>query len=93
MERAIEAVYENGVLRPRVPLSHLQEGQPVYVWVREIVTDPDEIKRREAELFRRLEAEGTLIRFPAPATRPPPDFEPLVIKGEPLSETIIKERR
>ncbi len=43
----------------------------------------------EEELLRKMEAEGVLRR----ATRPLPDFTPVLCKGKPVSETIIEERR
>jgi predicted DNA-binding antitoxin AbrB/MazE fold protein len=89
----VQAVYENGVLRPLTPLSGLTEGQAVYVTVHPIITDPEEVKRREAEVRRRMEAAGMIERFPAPTEPPPQDWRPLVLEGEPLSETIIKMRR
>ena len=48
----------------------------------------------EAEFKRQLLASGLMTSLPTPAdpaTRP--SFRPLAIEGEPLSETIIRERR
>lgn len=50
---------------------------------------PDE---RRDELFRRLQAKGMLSEIPNPRATPG-DFEPVSIKGRPLSETIIEDRR
>ncbi len=49
----------------------------------------------EDEFERHLVAIGTMSRVPLPSDpdRPARDFEPVMIKGEPLSETIIRERR
>jgi predicted DNA-binding antitoxin AbrB/MazE fold protein len=94
MEQNAEAVYENGLLRPLTPLLNLVDGQKVFVSVRPLIElDPAEYARRRTELFRRLEADGALIHFRQPSQPPPADFRPLVIVGEPLSETVIKNRR
>ncbi len=48
----------------------------------------------EAEFKRQLLAVGLMTRLPSPAdpaTRPV--LQPVAIEGEPLSETIIRERR
>lgn len=45
------------------------------------------------ELNQRLLADGLISRLPNPAEDIDDDDEPIVIKGEPLSETIIRERR
>jgi hypothetical protein len=47
-----------------------------------------------AELHQKLLAEGRISRLPdITADFDDPDDQPVVIKGEPLSETIIRERR
>lgn len=48
------------------------------------------------EFNRRLLAEGRLVSLPDPALDiddDDPEDQPIVIEGEPLSETIIRERR
>ena len=48
------------------------------------------------EFNRRLLAEGRLASLPNPALDlddDDPDDQPIAIKGEPLSETILRERR
>lgn len=94
MNQTIEAIYENGALRPMEPLGHLHEGQRVIVTV-EPVGDltPQEFTRRSAELIHRLEAEGMVEPVSPPEQAPPADWHPLILEGEPLSETIIKMRR
>ncbi|MFM9905131.1 MAG: hypothetical protein ACKVQJ_11245 [Pyrinomonadaceae bacterium] len=52
-------------------------------------TDPVAL---QAELFRRLQKKGMLSSVPS--RRPTPgDFDPIPIKGKPLSQTIIEDRR
>ena len=47
-----------------------------------------------AELHQKLLAEGRISRLPDTAADfDDPDDQPITIKGEPLSETIIRERR
>jgi hypothetical protein len=41
----------------------------------------------------RMRAEGVLLPPRRPALTEPRDFTPIEIKGKPLSETIIEERR
>ena len=65
----------------------------------ELRSDPRELSRptsalTEAEFKQQLLKSGLMTSLPTPAdpsSRPP--FEPLMIEGEPLSETIIRERR
>ena len=48
------------------------------------------------EFHRRLLAEGRLASLPDPALdldEDDPDDQPIAIEGEPLSETILRERR
>jgi Arc/MetJ-type ribon-helix-helix transcriptional regulator len=47
-----------------------------------------------AELHRQMMAEGRISRLPDTAADfDDPDDQPVTIEGEPLSETIIRERR
>jgi hypothetical protein len=48
------------------------------------------------ELHRKMMARGLIIRLPDPSLDiddDDPENQPIAIKGEPLSETIIRERR
>jgi len=48
------------------------------------------------EIHRRMLASGLITRLPDPSLDiddDDPDDQPVTIKGEPLSETIIRERR
>ncbi|MDQ3257626.1 MAG: hypothetical protein M3R15_27695 [Acidobacteriota bacterium] len=71
------------------------ERQQVVAAIREMeegaaVEKTDDEKRRA--LHRRLLAEGAIKNIPT-RTVVERDFEPVPIKGKPLSETIIEERR
>jgi len=48
---------------------------------------------REAELLRRLQAAGMIERLSPPPDPKPAGWQPLVLTGEPLSETITRMRR
>lgn len=56
---------------------------------------PPETQDLQDELDRRLLADGLLSSIPPPITdfTPYQNRKPVVIKGKPLSETIIEERR
>jgi Arc/MetJ-type ribon-helix-helix transcriptional regulator len=45
------------------------------------------------ELNQQLLADGLISRLPNPAEDIDDDDDPIAVKGEPLSETIIRERR
>lgn len=94
MKQTVGAVYENGVFRPVTLFFDITEGQRVILTVEPIVElDPEEYARRHAEKLRRMEAEGMLETEPVPVEGPKPEgFQPLVLEGEPLSETILKMR-
>ena len=48
----------------------------------------------EAEFEQQLVQAGLMLSRPTPSgSTPSPDWQPIVIEGEPLSATIIRERR
>ena len=47
----------------------------------------------EEEFLQKLMAEGFISDIPEGMTDEEDDFEPIDFKGEPVSETIIRERR
>ena len=94
MTQTAHAIYENGLLRPTTPLLDLKEGQQVEITVRPTVErTPEENIRQEREFIRHMEAAGKIERLRTPDEPPPADWTPLVLKGEPLSETVIQMRR
>jgi predicted DNA-binding antitoxin AbrB/MazE fold protein len=94
MSQTAYAVYENGVLRLATPLVDVREGQRLVVSVQAIEElDSQEFDRRVAEKQRLMEAKGLIQHLSPPPEPPPVDWKPLVIEGEPLSETIVKMRR
>jgi predicted DNA-binding antitoxin AbrB/MazE fold protein len=84
-----EAVYENGVLRPVTPLTGLSNGQQLTV----VLYDEEELRKREKEFIQQMKAEGRMVELPQTVTTPPKKFEPIKIQGQPLSETILEDRR
>lgn len=50
-------------------------------------------KMTEEEFVKYLYAKGVIRKIPVPLTDEEDDFEPVEFEGEPLSETIIRERR
>jgi hypothetical protein len=49
--------------------------------------------RTEEEILQQMLADGRITRLPDRTADIDDDDEPVVIEGEPLSETIIRERR
>lgn len=88
MDQPVEVTYENGVLRPTVPLASFPEGKRLLV----IVLDLEDEAQREAAFGRYMEAQGMYEKVQVPGEPLPSDWRPLRFEGEPLSETIIKER-
>lgn len=89
MTQSLNAHFDGMVIVPDEPVQ-LPVGQPLRVQVE--VGQPVNAQMADAELLRRMQADGSLERV-SNAPRPNPGFQPLVIQGEPLSETIIKGRR
>ena len=65
MNQMIEAVYENGVLRPLTALHGLTEGQKVLVALKLSAerNSSTEVSCQDAEFLQELEAEGLLDRY------------------------------
>jgi hypothetical protein len=89
MTQSLNAHFDGKVIVPDEPVQ-LPVGQPLRVQVE--LGKPASGEMADAELLRRMEADGSLERI-ANAPRPVAGFRPIVIQGEPLSETIIKGRR
>jgi hypothetical protein len=53
-----------------------------------------EIQENQKRFLRHMESLGLVVRLPlAPKVVPPRPFERVVVTGEPLSQTIIQDRR
>ncbi len=74
-------------------LSPLEKRQVVETLLSENGNKNDaSIEERQIALIKRLHAEGVIKNIP-PRLIEPRDFKPVPIKGKPLSETIIEDRR
>ena len=62
-------------------------------YARLLAGEQGEEDRRYAELLRRMEAAGMVEHLSPPTEPPPAGWQPVVLEGEPLSETVIKMRR
>ena len=47
---------------------------------------------RERAFIEQLRAEGWIVSFPPAEINIPPNFKPVPVKGEPVSQTIIEDR-
>lgn len=82
----------------KLPLSDVRQVATElthYLREQDTVAGDEDTERREEEFERVLLAKGMISHI---AARDETDeefdaFEPIVVKGEPLSETIIRERR
>ncbi len=94
MNQMIEAVYENGVLRPLTALHGLTEGQKVLVALKLSAerNSSTEVSCQDAEFLQELEAEGLLDCYSWSRGPAPEAFNPLEAIGKPLSQIILEDR-
>ena len=85
-EQVIETIRHLPVFEQRKILDWLEEYKPT-------IDEKASEEEVEAKVDRMLLERGILKEIPAGLTDEEDDFEPLEIEGEPLSETIIRERR
>jgi len=53
-----------------------------------------EMHKNQNQFLRHMESLGLVVRLPPPAgVVPPGPFERIVVAGEPLSQSIVKDRR
>jgi len=86
----LEAIYENGIFKPisSVP-NTLKEHERVRIIIE---GDEDSAKQISPDILREMLAEGMISHIPEGISDEDDDFEPIEIKGEPLSETILEDR-
>jgi predicted DNA-binding antitoxin AbrB/MazE fold protein len=103
----LEAIYENGIFKPisSVP-NTLKEHERVRIIIEtdtdedlqaeinqwEAASDEDSAKLLSSDILREMLAEGMISRIPEGISEEEDDFEPVKIKGKPLSETILEDR-
>lgn len=97
MSTIVEAIYENGVLRPVQPIPQLTEGQQIRLIIefngaQQGATTGVEGASPEAQILRRLEAQGLVEHPSVPQESLPAHFRAIQISGIPLSQTILQER-
>ncbi len=103
----LEAIYENGIFKPisSVPQT-LKEHERVRITIEtdadgdlqaemnqwEAANGGDLAKRVSPEVLRELLAEGMISNIPESEGTFEEDFEPIIIQGKPLSETVLEDR-
>jgi len=103
----LEAIYENGIFKPisRVP-NTLKEHERVRIIIEtdtdedlqteinqwEAASDEDLVKQVLPDTLQEMLAEGMISHIPEGIGEEEDDFEPIKIKGKPLSETILEDR-
>ncbi len=81
----LEAIYENGIFKP---ISSVPQTLKEHERVRIIIEgDGDSAKQISPDILREMLAEGIISRIPEGIKDDEDDFEPIEIKGKPLSET------
>lgn len=61
--------------------------------IKKSLLENDKPQMTEEEFAEYLLAKGVIRKIPKGITEEEDDFEPIEVEGEPLSETIIRERR
>jgi predicted DNA-binding antitoxin AbrB/MazE fold protein len=103
----LEAIYENGIFKPISSVPQMpKEHERVRIIIEtdsdkdlqaeikqwEAASDEDSVKHISPDILREMLAEGMISRIPEGITEEEDDFEPIKIKGKPLSETILEDR-
>lgn len=91
--RRLRRQLDKQFLRPNTPAA---KTKPKVVKGTEPIAQAPEGPASVEELHRKMMARGLITRLPDPSLDiddDDPDDQPVPIKGEPLSETIIRERR
>jgi len=87
MTTILEVIYENGIFKP---LSSVPETLKEHEKMK-IIIETEENASVSSQLLRDMLAEGMISRIPK-GIADDDDFEPVKIKGKPLSETLLKDR-
>lgn len=86
----VEAIYQDGALKP---LQILDLPDKVHVRVQVIPIPDEEALLDEYRFKEQLVRLGLLQEVRVPSRVPEWDRTPIQVKGKPLSQTIIEERR
>ena len=86
----VEAIYQDGVLKP---LQNLNISDNTHVWI-QIIPVPSDQNQGEEERFKAQLLELGLLRDVRQRFEAPEEERiPIRVKGKPLSQTIVEERR
>ena len=85
----VEAIYQNGVLKP---LQILKISDNTHVWI-QIIPISDETQAKEEHFKLRLLEIGLLRDVRERSEAPEEERIPIQVKGKPLSQMILEERR
>ena len=88
--KVVEAVYRDGVLKP---LQVLDLPDNIHVWVQVIPITRKEVSAQEERFKLHLFELGLLREIRAPLGKLEGERIPIRVKGKPLSQVIIEERR
>ncbi len=94
MTTTLEAIYENGIFKPvtNVPPT-LREFERVKIIIETETEIESQNMRVSPEILREMLAEGMISHIPEGINEEEDgDFEPIEIKGKPLSETLLEDR-
>ena len=89
----LEAIYENGIFKPvsRVPAT-LKEYERVKLTIETEKEGHAESFSVYDEILSGMLADGMITHIPKGITDNEDDFEPVQMKGKPISETLIEDR-
>lgn len=93
MTTTLEVIYENGIFKPvsSVPKT-FREHEKMKIIIETETEIQSQNTRVSPEILREMLAEGMISRIPEGISDDEDDFEPIEIKGKPLSETILEDR-
>lgn len=81
-------------MTPQEILSEIYKLPPIeQTEIKKSLLKDEKPRMTEEEFAQYLYAKGVITHIPKGMTDEDDDFEPIEIEGEPLSETIIRERR
>jgi predicted DNA-binding antitoxin AbrB/MazE fold protein len=90
MTTTLEVIYENGIFKP---VSGVPKTFREHERMKIIVETEVKPSMSEDEFLQMLMKDELISNIPKEYTDEDDDFEPIEVEGEPISETIIRERR
>ena len=93
MTTTLEVIYENGIFKPVSSVPKIfREHEKMKIIIETETEIQSQNTRVSPEILREMLAEGMISRIPEGISDDEDDFEPIEIKGKPLSETILEDR-